>query len=149
MKNKNRVPARPEGRKTNSIPEVEKKFTKQNINHPQPVRYEDAVNGTVKDEKQRRQAARRRRLLKSETKRVNNIRSAAAAKQYVHNAMRMKKDSERRMIILWALTIKTIKAKLGMPTNDEEYYRKSFNMQAAILANVDGYFTPAFGRLTT
>ena len=89
-----------------------------------------------------------RRLVKSESKKISNISSAEGKKHYAHNALMMKHGRNRNIMIMLAVSARIIKAKLAMPTNDEEFYRKSFNMQAAIFTNTLGFFTPAFSRLT-
>ena len=105
-------------------------------------------NNTLKSVNNQELSAKEQRLVKSEIKKISNIKSAEGKKHYAHNALMMKHGRQRDIMIMLAVSIKIIKAKLAMPANDEEYYRKSFNMQAAILANTDGYFSPAFGRLT-
>ena len=57
-------------------------------------------------------------------------------------------EDELKLIILVAVTIKVIKGKLNMPKKQWDYLATSKNMEAAILANALGYFTPAFAGLS-
>ncbi len=126
-----------------------KNQVKESRGKSKTVYYVDLINGNSEEaDKQALQQAEQR-FVKQETKKINNIKSREGAEHYMHNALAMKPGRERELMILLVASVRTIKAKLAMPANDEEYYRKSFNMQDAIFLNTSGYFSPAFNRLAT
>ncbi|MEI6487502.1 MAG: hypothetical protein WCP52_00995 [Bacteroidota bacterium] len=92
-------------------------------------------------------SAKDRRLIKKEKKRIDRIKTQAQVQVYWNNLLKLPSSRERQLIILFALSIITIKAKLGMPTRETDFLKHSEDMQEAIKKNTLGYFSPAFARL--
>ena len=92
-------------------------------------------------------SAKDRRLIKKEKKRIDRIKTQAQVQVYWNNLLKLPSSRERQLMILFALSIITIKAKLGMPTREADFLKHSEDMQEALKKNTLGYFSPAFARL--
>ncbi|MEI6487558.1 MAG: hypothetical protein WCP52_01275 [Bacteroidota bacterium] len=92
-------------------------------------------------------SAKDRRLIKNEQKRIDRLKTQAQVDVYWKSLMKLPPSGERHTLILFALSVITIKAKLGMPRRDADFLKQSEDMHLAQANNTLGFFSPAFARL--
>ena len=87
------------------------------------------------------------RLVKKMIQKAKRFRTDAQKLKFLKAVLKNQVSKKRLVIVMTAITVKVIKAKLGMPKAQWDFLASSVAMQKAIFTNTLGFFTPVFGGL--